>query len=75
MAHQRIVVLGAGFAGLCSTLGAYRQLDALGIGPDQVQVSLVNRARFHAIRVRDYESDLGPLRVPLDDLLTPRGWS
>ncbi len=73
MAPQRIVVLGAGFAGLWSALGAARQLDRLGIGPERVQVSLVNRDRFHAIRVRNYESDLCPLRVPLDGLLTPVG--
>lgn len=73
MTRQRIVVLGAGFAGLWSALGAARQLDRLGIGPERVQVSLVNRDRFHAIRVRNYESDLGPLRVSLDGLLAPVG--
>ena len=33
-ALQRIVVLGAGFAGLWSAIGAARKLDELGIGPN-----------------------------------------
>jgi NADH dehydrogenase len=32
---RRIVVLGAGFAGLWAAIGAARKLDELGIGPDR----------------------------------------
>ncbi len=55
---QRIVVLGAGFAGLWSAIGAARKLDELGIGPDRVEVTLVDRSAYHSIRVRNYEADL-----------------
>jgi glycine/D-amino acid oxidase-like deaminating enzyme len=55
---QRIVVLGAGFAGLWSVIGAARKLDELGIGPDRVEVTLVDRSAFHSIRVRNYEAAL-----------------
>lgn len=73
MAAQRILVLGGGFAGLWSALAAARQLDQLGIGPDAIEVLLVNRDAFHAIRVRNYEPDLTPLRVPLEAVLAPAG--
>ena len=70
---QRIVVLGAGFAGLWAAIGAARKLDELGIGPDRVEVTFVDRSAFHSIRVRNYEAELGDTRVPLDDILRPIG--
>jgi NADH:ubiquinone reductase (H+-translocating) len=73
MSVQRILVLGGGFAGLWSAVGAARKLDELGLGPEAVEVTLVNRDAFHGIRVRNYEADLTPVRVPLDDVLGPVG--
>ena len=73
MSVQRIVVVGGGFAGLWSAVGAARKLDELGKGPDAVEVTLVNRDAFHSIRVRNYESELTGIRVPLDDVLEPVG--
>jgi NADH:ubiquinone reductase (H+-translocating) len=73
MSTRRIVVLGGGFAGLWSAVGAARKLDELGHGPEAVEVTLVNRDAFHSIRVRNYEADLTPIRVPLDDVLGPIG--
>ena len=70
---QRIIVLGAGFAGLWSAVGAARALDERGIGPDRVQVTVVNATRWHCIRVRNYEADLSDARVPLADILEPIG--
>ena len=54
-------------------VGAARKLEELGYGPEAVQVTLVNRDRFHNIRVRNYEADLSPVRVPVDDMLVPVG--
>jgi NADH dehydrogenase len=73
MAARQILVLGGGFAGLWSALGVARKLDELGRGPDEVQVTLVNRDAYHGIRVRNYEPDLTPVRVPLDQVLGPVG--
>ncbi|MBW4531363.1 MAG: FAD-dependent oxidoreductase [Aphanothece saxicola GSE-SYN-MK-01-06B] len=73
MGAQRILVLGGGFAGLWSALSAARQLDQLGIGPDTIEVLLINRDAFHGLRVRNYEADLAPLRVPLEAVLGPAG--
>ena len=70
---KRILVLGGGFAGLWSAVGAVRKLDELGYGPDAVEVMLVNRDGYHNIRVRNYEPDLTSVRVPLDDVLGPIG--
>jgi NADH:ubiquinone reductase (H+-translocating) len=70
---QRIIVLGAGFAGLWSAIGAARALDERGIGPDRVQVTVVNATRWHCIRVRNYEADLRDARLPLADILDPVG--
>ena len=69
----RILVLGAGFAGLWSAAGAARALDEFGIGKDQIQITVVNRDIWHAIRVRNYEADLREVRVPLDGVLDPIG--
>ena len=60
---QRILVLGAGFAGLWSAIGAARKLDELGIGSDRVEVLVINRTEWHSIRVRNYEADLSQTRV------------
>jgi len=70
---KNIVVVGGGFAGLWSAIGAARRLDELGIGADQVNVTLINRDAWHGIRVRYYESDLSQMRVPLDSVLPPAG--
>jgi NADH dehydrogenase len=68
---QRIVVLGAGFAGLWSAIGAARALEERGIGRDRVEVTVVNATPWHSIRVRNYEADLSEARVPLADILDP----
>ncbi len=70
---QRILVLGAGFAGLWSAIGAARKLDELGIGSDRVEVLVINRTEWHSIRVRNYEADLDQTRVRLNDVLDPIG--
>src|SRR6476659_2140684 len=68
---RRILVLGAGFAGLWSAVGAARKLDELGIGSDQVEILVINRTAWHSIRVRNYEADLSDTRVSLSDVLDP----
>jgi NADH dehydrogenase len=73
MRPKRIVVLGGGFAGLWSAVGAARQLDVLGLGPEAAEITLVNRDPYHGIRVRNYETDLSRVRVPLDQVLKPAG--
>ncbi|HEY3455539.1 MAG TPA: NAD(P)/FAD-dependent oxidoreductase [Bryobacteraceae bacterium] len=71
MNSKRVVILGGGFAGLWSAVGAARKLDQMGLGPNDVTITLVNRDPYHCIRVRNYECDLGSVRIPLDDVLQP----
>src|SRR5499426_562900 len=73
LSSKQILVLGGGFAGLWSAVGAARKLDELGLGPEEAEVTLVNRDSYHCIRVRNYEADLSEVRVPLDDVLGPIG--
>jgi NADH:quinone reductase (non-electrogenic) len=70
---NRVLVLGSGFAGLWAALGAARRLDELGAADDAVDISVVSSQPFHDIRVRNYEADLTPCRIPLQKLLDPAG--
>ncbi len=68
---SEVLVLGSGFAGLWSALGAARRVDELGAG--SVAISVISSQPFHDIRVRNYEADLTPCRIPLRDVLDPAG--
>jgi NADH dehydrogenase len=70
---RRIVVAGAGFAGLWSAVGAARKRDELGLGAAEVEIVVVDRNPWHSIRVRNYEADLGETRIPLAEILDPIG--
>ena len=70
----RIVVLGAGFAGLWAAIGAARKRDEIGAGAD-IEIRLIDRNPYHNIRVRNYEADLGEVTLPLSQLLDPVGVS
>ena len=70
---KRIVVLGAGFAGLIAAVGGARKLAELKIRKDDIAVTVVNRDPWHAIRVRNYEADLSDVCVPLNRVLEPIG--
>ena len=69
----RILVLGAGFAGLWAAVGAARKLDEIGARPGEVDVMVVDRNPFHNIRVRNYELDLADVAIPLGEVLDPIG--
>jgi NADH dehydrogenase len=58
MAAKHLLVLGGGFAGLWSAVGAARKRDVMGISPEELAITLVNRDAYHNIRVRNYEADL-----------------
>ncbi|WOH84211.1 FAD-dependent oxidoreductase [Bradyrhizobium sp. BEA-2-5] len=67
----RILVLGAGFAGLWAALGAARKRDEIGARAVDTEILVVDRNAYHNIRVRNYEVDLGDVALPLKDLLDP----
>ncbi|MBR1144270.1 NAD(P)/FAD-dependent oxidoreductase [Bradyrhizobium sp. AUGA SZCCT0431] len=69
----RIVVLGAGFAGLWAALGAARKRDEIGAPAADVEILVVDRNPYHNIRVRNYEVDIGEAAIPFAELLDPVG--
>ncbi|MDT5225672.1 MAG: hypothetical protein QOG19_3079 [Mycobacterium sp.] len=69
----RVLVIGSGFAGLWTALGAVRRLDELGVPPATVDITVLSPQPFHDIRVRNYEADLSACRIPLSDVLDPVG--
>ncbi|HET6606899.1 MAG TPA: FAD-dependent oxidoreductase [Rhodopila sp.] len=70
---QRIVVLGAGFAGLWAALAAARARDEAALRPDDLDITVVDANAHHSIRVRNYESDLAETCIPLATVLDPVG--
>ncbi len=70
---QRIVILGGGFAGLWSAVGAARTLAKHNVPHDNVEILLIDRRTAHSIRVRNYECDLAPTLVPFASVLDPVG--
>jgi len=68
-----IVVIGSGFGGLWSAIGAARKLDELGVGSEEVSITVVDQNDFHSIRVRNYEQDLESTIIPLSKVLDPIG--
>jgi NADH dehydrogenase len=70
---QRILVLGAGFAGLWAAAGAARLRAELGLGTNTIEIVLVDRSDYHNIRVRNYEPDLSDVVIPLTRVLDPIG--
>ncbi|MCA1502129.1 MULTISPECIES: FAD-dependent oxidoreductase [unclassified Bradyrhizobium] len=71
----RIVVLGAGFAGLWAAIGAARKREEIGASDRDIEIRLVDRNPYHNIRVRNYEVDLSEVALPLGQLLDPIGVS
>ncbi|WP_454616364.1 NAD(P)/FAD-dependent oxidoreductase [Bradyrhizobium cenepequi] len=68
----RIIVLGAGFAGLWAAIGAARKRDEIGPAAE-VEILVIDRNPYHNIRVRNYEVDLSEAAIRLADVLDPIG--
>ena len=68
---RNIVVIGAGFAGLWSSISAARSLDEL--HENDVRITVINRDEWHGVRVRYYESELIDTQIPLNEILDPIG--
>ena len=72
-AAARVLIVGSGFAGLWTALGAARRLDELAVPQGRVEITVLSAHPFHDIRVRNYEDDLSACRIPLAELLDPVG--
>ncbi|BCA94656.1 hypothetical protein TUM19329_10170 [Legionella antarctica] len=67
---KRIIVVGAGFAGLWAALGAAKKRQELS-QDNALEIVVINKTLYHDIRVRNYEDDLEVTRIPLKKLLDP----
>jgi succinate dehydrogenase/fumarate reductase flavoprotein subunit len=43
--HMRLVIIGAGFAGMYAALSAARLRDIQGVSPEELEIALVRRSR------------------------------
>ncbi|MCR3833083.1 NAD(P)/FAD-dependent oxidoreductase, partial [Pseudomonas aeruginosa] len=68
---QRILIVGAGFAGMWSALSAVRQLDRQ--GRDDVEVAVLAPQPVLRIRPRFYEPDVQRMAAPLGELFAAVG--
>ncbi|MFC0399879.1 NAD(P)/FAD-dependent oxidoreductase [Paraburkholderia rhizosphaerae] len=70
---QKILIVGAGFAGVWGALGAARVLDAAGVRSSDVEVTLISPKPELQIRPRMYESEPQKMAAPLLPLLEAVG--
>ncbi|GAA3310108.1 NAD(P)/FAD-dependent oxidoreductase [Streptomyces cinereospinus] len=71
--EKNILVIGGGFAGVWSAVGAVRTAREQGVHPTELRVTLVSNTDDLVIRPRLYEADPQAMRVALDRVLGPVG--
>jgi NADH dehydrogenase len=70
---QKILIVGAGFAGVWGALGAARVLDNAGVRSSDVEITLISPKPELQIRPRMYESEPQQMAAPLLPLLDAIG--
>lgn len=70
---QRIIIVGAGFAGMYAALSAARLRDIEGVPPEQLEIALVAPEPRLVIRPRLYEPKPETLTAPLREVLDAVG--
>ncbi|MGX1165608.1 NADH dehydrogenase [Bradyrhizobium sp. USDA 372] len=66
---MRLVIIGAGFAGMYAALSAARLRDIQGVSPDELEIALVGPEPTLVVRPRLYEQHPETLTAPLLDVL------
>ncbi|MEA2817806.1 MAG: hypothetical protein QOI93_5651 [Rhodospirillaceae bacterium] len=66
---MRIVIVGAGFAGMYAALSAARLRDIQGVAPEMLEIVLVSPEPTLVVRPRLYEANPETLTAPLLDVL------
>lgn len=66
---MRIVIIGAGFAGMYAALSAARLRDIQGVSPEKLEIALVSPEPTLVVRPRLYEPKPEALTAPLQDVL------
>jgi NADH dehydrogenase len=70
---KRILVLGAGFAGLWAAAAAARARHAANMPPQEIEILVLDKQSYHSIRVRNYEVELADTLIPLNTVFDPIG--
>jgi NADH:ubiquinone reductase (H+-translocating) len=66
---MRLVIIGAGFAGMYAALSAARLRDIQGVSPEELEIALVAPQPTLVVRPRLYEQKPETLTAPLQDVL------
>jgi NADH dehydrogenase len=66
---MRLVIIGAGFAGMYAALSAARLRDIQGVSPEQLEIALVAPEPTLLVRPRLYEPKPEILTAPLEEVL------
>ena len=66
---MRLIIIGAGFAGMYAALSAARLRDIQGVSPDELEIALVAPEPTLVVRPRLYEQKPETLTAPLLDVL------
>src|SRR5215469_7228107 len=66
---MRLVIIGAGFAGMYAALSAARLRDVQGVSPDELEIALVAPEPTLVVRPRLYEPKPETLTAPLLEVL------
>ncbi len=66
---MRLVIVGAGFAGMYAALSAARLRDIEGVSPEELEIALVSPEPELVVRPRLYEPNPETLTAPLLDVL------
>jgi NADH:ubiquinone reductase (H+-translocating) len=65
---QRLLIIGAGFAGMYAALSAARLRDLQSVSPDELEIALISPEPFLVIRPRLYEANPETMKAPLTEL-------
>jgi NADH dehydrogenase len=65
---QRLLIVGAGFAGMYAAISAARLRNLQGVSPDNLEIALIAPDPFLVIRPRLYEAKPETMKAPLTEL-------
>jgi NADH:ubiquinone reductase (H+-translocating) len=69
MTMKRLLIIGAGFAGMYAATSAARLRHLQGVSPDELEIALIAPEPFLVIRPRLYEPKPETMKAPLSELL------
>ena len=65
---KRLLIIGAGFAGMYAATSAARLRHLQGVSPDELEIALISPEPFLVIRPRLYEANPETMKAPLTEL-------